>query len=130
MKVRFVGEGAGRDTNSIRFRLRKSDVQLWRKNGAVTDCLRFPIGSWTASLATAESEQIEATIHGGELTIKWPKSEAIAWLDDDTKETMHGLVKFGSDQALTVLIERDGLCADGRDKDDQDVFREFGGVHE
>jgi hypothetical protein len=127
MKVRFVGQNAEKEANSIRLRLRKTDVEKWRKIGQVTDQIVFPGGVWTVTLTNSDSEGIEASMSDGTLTIKWPKQEALAWLADDSQESLKDMVKFDIDKKLSILIERDGLCADGRDRDDLGVFREFGG---
>jgi hypothetical protein len=118
MKLRLEG-------NSIRLRVRKSDINALQKNAAITETLTFPNGDvFHYQLCIHNTTlEIDSQLVGNVLTVSIPLSIATNWMHTDAV----GIEKTLSN-GLFILIEKDFPCTDRPWEDASDTFFEL--VHE
>ncbi|MEN0004165.1 MAG: hypothetical protein AAF798_08480 [Bacteroidota bacterium] len=114
-------------TNSIRLRLRKSDIQLLADTRVVSERLHFPDGSiFMFRLEAKAVAAIQATYAQNTLSIALPLQAAEQWIATEQ-------VGFEVNQALPngeqlhLLIEKDFPCAHRPHEDKSDTFQELVG---
>ena len=115
MKLRLEG-------NSIRLRVRKSDINALMKNEAITEALTFPNGDvFQYKLTTNNTAlDIDAQLVSNVLTISLPRSIATDWMQTDAV----GIEKIVSN-GLFILIEKDFPCTDRPWENTRDTFFEL-----
>jgi hypothetical protein len=115
MKLRLEG-------NSIRLRVRKSDINTLQKNGAITETLTFPNGDvFQYQLAIKNTAlDIESQLISNILTVSIPLSIATDWMQTDAV----GIEKT-LPNGLFILIEKDFPCTDRPWEDTSDTFFEL-----
>ena len=115
MKLRLEG-------NSIRLRVRKSDINALQKNAVITEALTFPNGDvFHYQLQINNSSlNIDAQLISNILTISLPLSIAADWMQTDA-------VGMGKTlpNGLFILIEKDFPCTDRPWEDTSDTFFEL-----
>ncbi|MCI5083979.1 MAG: hypothetical protein MRY78_19935 [Saprospiraceae bacterium] len=106
--------------DSIRMRVRKSDVAKLKADGHVEETLHFPNGEiFRFELMVSEGTRIEAVSATQHLKVSIPSKEATHWLDTDQV----GLeAQLG---ALHLLIEKDFPCAHRPQENKADTFEEL-----
>lgn len=113
MKLRIRG-------NSIRLRLKKSEVEAIGAGESVVEQTRFPGGVLTYRLDVTDDDAIAADFDRGELAIKLPRATAASWANTDEVSLL------GSAGDLSILVEKDFQClAPGHhrpDEDDEDTY--------
>jgi hypothetical protein len=115
MKLRLEG-------NSIRLRVRKSDLSQLTTSGWLTETLVFPNNNvFKYQLKTEENAAtINAQMSAGALTVSIPLSIATLWAASETVSLEHTL-----DSGLYILIEKDFPCKDRANEDKNDTFFEL-----
>jgi hypothetical protein len=115
MKLRLEG-------NSIRLRVRKSDLIKLQKEGAITESLVFPNNlNFNYALRTdGNAETIDAQLSAAAMTVSIPLSMATTWLNSDAVGLEHTL-----ESGLFILIEKDFPCTDRPWEDTSDTFFEL-----
>ena len=115
MKLRLEG-------NSIRLRVRKSDINALQKNAIITEALTFPNGDvFQYQLQINNTTlDIDAQLISNILTISLPLSIAADWMQTDAV----GLEKT-LPNGLFILIEKDFPCTDRPWEDTSDTFFEL-----
>jgi hypothetical protein len=115
MKLRLEG-------NSIRLRVRKSDLSQLATGGMVTETLIFPNNSVLKyQLKTEENAAtIGAQFSADALTVSIPLSIATLWRTSEAVSLEHTL-----DSGLYILIEKDFPCKDRANEDKNDTFFEL-----
>ncbi|MCB0643174.1 MAG: hypothetical protein KDC44_16110 [Phaeodactylibacter sp.] len=112
--------------NSIRIRLRKSELELLRSTGMVRETISFPGGtvfSFELNI-NAQSSEVVADIHNGELDVCLPVEMANQWIDtDQVGIEVEQLLPDG--QQLHLLIEKDFPCQHRPEEDKSDTFIEL-----
>ncbi len=104
MKIRI-------EDNSVRYRLRRSEVDTLAEKGSLWATTNFPEGNFTYGLLAQDGlTELRATYEEGKIILRIPKK----WI-----ETWPGSAKIGfetelkwNDAALHVLIEKDFVCLD------------------
>ncbi len=113
-------------TNSIRMRIRKSELQLLAKGQRITEQIGFGQGVvFTFSLdITTSKKQVVAYFLNNNLIVKLPKAIAKEWINSNQVgiEVKHPIEK---DQNLHILIEKDFPCLDREEEDKSDTFWEL-----
>ncbi len=106
--------------DSIRMRVRKSDVAELQANGRVEESLHFPDGQvFRFVLLVSEGTQLEAISTARSLKVGIPAKDAADWLGTDQV----GLeAQLG---ALHLLIEKDFPCAHRPQENKADTFEEL-----
>jgi hypothetical protein len=118
MKLRCI-------TNSIRLRLRKSELDALMHTGRVTEMIGFPDGSTFAfALLQEEREDLSVQWEGGHLRIILPRIQARQWAATD-QVGIEAFVPLPGDEQLHLLIEKDFPCKDRPDEDKADTFQEL-----
>ncbi|MCB0533064.1 MAG: hypothetical protein H6574_05055 [Lewinellaceae bacterium] len=114
------------EQNSIRVRLRKSEIVQLRVENWLEAAIHFPDGQVFAwELLLEESLQdIAAHFENGRLCVKLPASLAQNWMDTE-EVSMECFIPVGEGHALHVLIEKDFPCKDRPDEDKTDFFTEL-----
>lgn len=106
--------------NSIRLRLRKSDVALLEEDGKVVEYLAFPAGNRLEFVLEIEARsEIALTFEGPILSVHLPKGTAESWINSDQV----GIEKQIG--ALHLLIEKDFPCIHRPHENKADTFQEL-----
>lgn len=119
MKLRIRG-------NSLRLRLKRSEVDRIGAGEAILDATRFPGAVLSYSLrVSSDARQLVAALSGSDVVVTVPASEAKRWASTDDVSLTGSLDLPGGD-ALAILIEKDFACltpGHGRShEDDEDAF--------
>ncbi len=112
--------------NSIRLRLKKSDLKNLMETGKVSESIGFSADTTlTFSLELSQAaEQVYAQFQHNQIIIFLPKSTAHTWAESqqvgiEVEQTL------GGDEALHLLIEKDFPCLDRENEDKSDTFFEL-----
>jgi hypothetical protein len=118
VKLRIRGD-------SIRLRLKQSEVNRIAAGDSVVEETHFPDAVLRFSLKVSGNNDMSASLDGGSLEIRLPKSMAQNWAATDTV-SLHAQQDLPNGGALSLLIEKDFTCLEPgghRDsEDDQDTF--------
>ncbi len=108
--------------NSIRLRLRKSDLQTFASASKVSESVSLGVQRFVYVLA--QSESYGATIEAGQLTISVPRDVATQWINTDQVGISHSII-WESGETLDLLIEKDFPCLGRATEDKSDTFFEL-----
>lgn len=112
-------------TNSIRLRLRKSDLQELSDKQSISDAIAFPNGaSISYTLSINASDFIEATFENNEIIISLPKNKATNWIKSSIVSIEANLT-LQDENKLHILIEKDFPCKDREEENKEDTFWEL-----
>ena len=113
-------------TNSVRIRLRKSEVAELMEKGAIFEKVGFgPEKSFSFSLSQDElSTKVQASISNNNLIVTLPYSLGGTWAKTD-QVGINGKQDIGNSDALELLIEKDYPCVTRPDEDKSDFFGEL-----
>lgn len=105
MKLRIKG-------NSLRFRLSKSEVEVFGKTGRIAETLRF--GSteqdgFCYAIEKTTGDDISASFVDGRITVSVPEGLASRWVESD-EVGIEGSQKLDDQTEMYVLIEKDFVC--------------------
>jgi len=118
MKLRIRG-------NSIRLRLKRSEVARIAAGASVVEETHFPHAVLTYRLDVSDNNHISANLDNGSLAINVPTSKVLDWADTD-EVSMYVEQKLPGNGSLSLLIEKDFGCLEPghhRDcEDDVDTF--------
>jgi len=119
MKLRCVN-------NSIRLRLRKSDIQQLRDEGMVTESVAF--GGNTVLFFSlkieANLEEVKAFFEDQHIQIALPQEKATVWMDSN-QVGIEILQDLEREEKLHLLIEKDFPCLDREEENKGDTFWEL-----
>ncbi len=112
--------------NSIRIRIRKSEIEELKAEGKVVERIQFPLGILFRFALQIEDmkDGVTASLEDNFLRVSIPKAEADAWINSN----LVGIEKHISvpnGEALHVLIEKDFPCLDRPEEDKSDTFWEL-----
>lgn len=114
------------EQNSIRLRLRRSELVQLRAEKWLETAIHFPDGntlSWEL-IVDENRPEMEARFAGNTIQIGIPANLADQWLDTSTV----GIERFqhlGTGAVLHLLIEKDFPCKDRPGEDKSDFFSEL-----
>jgi len=109
MKIRIKG-------NFLRYRLTRSDVALFAKEGYIAERTEFGEQTLTYSLQRSSGGQISATFTNNQITFLMPATMVEEWTSTER-------VGFeGSYGHLHLLIEKDFKCLDDVAEDQSDNY--------
>jgi hypothetical protein len=116
------------EQNSIRIRLRKSEIVQLRAEQWLEAGVHFPGGqAFFWELVVQDSlQEIAAQFAEGRLSVKIPTATAQHWMDTETVN-MECFSPLGDGHALHILVEKDFPCKDRPDEDNADFFTELAG---
>lgn len=114
--------------NSIRIRVRKSDLDKLDQEGQVKE--QINLGGnviFEFSLNKASSTKIiTANLQGSLLSVSLPESSAHHWIHSN-EVGMEITQALSKDESLHILIEKDFPCTDRENEDKSDTFWELAG---
>ena len=114
------------EQNSIRLRLRKSEIVQLRAEQWIESSLHFPGGgvfAWELVLKE-ELTDISSSFSEGRLRVQIPIVTAQKWMDTE-QVSMECFLPLGDGHALHVLVEKDFPCKDRPEEDKTDFFTEL-----
>jgi len=118
MKIRMA-------TNSIRLRVRKSDLAELQKSNRVHDLVEFPTGvSFTFILQIENREDVVAAFNDNQIQVSLPKQKADHWMQS-TDVAIEEHIALSDDKELHLLIEKDFPCLDREEENKEDTFWEL-----
>ncbi len=119
MKFRCTG-------NSIRLRVRKSDLQTLRLLGEIREEVPFAPGqTLSIVLALGEVERLCAGFTAGEVRVEVPRAMAIAWIES-AEVGIEALQETGATVGpLHIKIEKDFPCRHTTESTREDTFYEL-----
>jgi hypothetical protein len=118
MKIRCV-------TNSIRLRLRKSELATLQEQGEVVESINFGPRTLSYRLRVhAALSQSRATFEEDLIDVVLPQAEADRWATTEQVSIEHWL-KLSEGEQLHLLVEKDFPCKDRPEEDQSDTFFEL-----
>jgi hypothetical protein len=115
MKLRIEG-------NSIRLRVKKSDLEKLKTEGIVRESVAFLKGfHFYYELKTDDKiKTIEASFSSGTIAVSIPLSMSDIWIDTEQVG-----IENTAENGFYVLIEKDFPCKTRADEDKNDLFQEL-----
>ena len=112
--------------NSIRIRMRKSELQELQTAGSCSDQVGFPNGNTlTFSISlSSEHDHLRADLSDHTIAIYVPNEVGMQWIETN-KVGMSMEVPLSKDASLSLLIEKDFPCLDRPNEDKSDTFWEL-----
>lgn len=113
--------------NSLRLRLRQTEVARLMETGAIEESIRFLPGSelLTYRLQLSEKATItSASLKGSEVIVEIPAATARHWSGSSTEVGIEAVQPAGAEgtDGLAIIVEKDFACLDGSDADNADTF--------
>lgn len=114
-------------TNSLRLRVRKSDLDTLQKEGSIAEHLVFaPQTSFRFSLHITQGfTEVKAIFEDQEIRVHLPEQQAQAWINSNQVGIQTTQVINEAQEALSILIEKDFPCDDRPNEDKKDTFWEL-----
>lgn len=110
-------------TNSIRVRVRKTDLEQLKANGAVEESVG--LGNFRFQLAVKPGAQtLSAEFADGKVSVFLPRAGAERWIDSD-QVGMEAFWTADSGQTLQLLVEKDFPCVHTPEEDLENTFTEL-----
>jgi len=112
--------------NSIRIRVRKSELILLQKEYRIEESIRFPshIRFQFAVAISEKDKTLQATLEDHNLVLSIPHQEAAQWINSN-QVGIETVLQVSDSERLHVLIEKDFPCLDREDEDKSDTFWEL-----
>ncbi len=111
--------------NSIRLRLRKSDIKKLSENKVLSVSVRFPAGNALIyEIKIEDSPKVSAYFNERLVSIIIPPNLASQWINSEQVGISENL-ELSDVQFLAILIEKDFPCKDRIDEDKSDTFQEL-----
>ena len=112
-------------TNSIRIRIRKSELKTLASDGRLTDTVRLsPQTVFSYALLVHEGPSIKVDYAHNTLTVLLPQKVAAEWMNSDLISIERQLTVSDND-SLHILIEKDFPCKDRDEENFEDFFHEL-----
>jgi hypothetical protein len=111
--------------NSIRFRLKRSEVEQFARTGRVEEKILIGSGDdetfdYVLESTAAVSSPI-ATVTARGIAVQVPSHEVMRWASTD-QVGIEGRQPVDNETSLQILIEKDFACIDGNDHENVDTF--------
>lgn len=112
--------------NSIRYRLRKSEIDTLKEKGVIVESVSFPNGLELKSELHISDliTSCEAGFDGNSIKISLPRDIATQWMKTNQVGIEEDLALPDGAQ-LHILVEKDFPCLDRPDEDKSDTFWEL-----
>jgi len=108
--------------NSIRFRLTKSEVDIFEKAGYLENKTEFGFANFIYAMQVLDGiDSLAATYIGNKLTLFVPLTMQKEWTTTD-KVGFNSIMNTGPGKTLSLLLEKDWACVDKADEDQSDNF--------
>jgi hypothetical protein len=112
--------------NSIRYRLRKSEIDKLKNDGVIAESISFPSGQALKSELhiSDEIKSCEAAFDGNSIKLSLPTDLAKLWINTNQVGIEEDLA-LPDGTHLHILIEKDFPCLDRPNEDKSDTFWEL-----
>ena len=111
--------------NSIRFRLKRGEVEQFARTGRVEEKIISGSGDHQAFGYVLESagkiSSLKATLTPGAIIVQVPPEAVTRWAFTD-QIGIEGEQAVDNQTSLRILIEKDFACIDGTDEENADTF--------
>ena len=114
MKIRIKG-------NSIRYRLTRSEVDRFGKEGMVNESTDFGSGKLQYVLKTANQPAMSAVLSNQTITLLVPQTWAEEWVSTE-RVGYEAHMPLPSGDSLYLLLEKDFVCLDNTTEDQSDNY--------
>lgn len=115
MKIRIRG-------NSVRYRLTRTEVDTFCKNGVYSEQTQFDTHTFTYMLRAKEgATALQASFEAGTITLYLPAEECKVWADSP-KVGYENTVQLKNGNELYLLVEKDFVCMDETVEDQSDNY--------
>lgn len=112
-------------TNSIRLRLRKSDLHSLALHKTIVETVSFPSGmQMTYALNIHNLSEIQADFSNNAMRISIPTQLADSWINSN-EVSIETTLKLDKNEKLHILIEKDFPCKDREEENKEDTFWEL-----
>jgi len=118
MRLRF-------EKNSLRFRLRKSEVEQLTHKGFVKEAIAFPGSTFIYELHVSH-DVIDPTaqLNNNSVIVNIPVGIATEWINTDEVGIYH-VMHVNENETLDITIEKDFPCKSDSEEDKKDTFEEL-----
>lgn len=117
MKLRF-------DHQSLRLRVRRSDLEKLKNNQIVEETIQFPQGALCYRLAIDPmAKAVSARFSAQEIVVELPEQQALAWINSD-EVGIYEQLPAGT-ETLKIILEKDFPCRHVDTDDLADTFTEL-----
>ncbi|MCB9283937.1 MAG: hypothetical protein H6563_07690 [Lewinellaceae bacterium] len=119
MKLRLASD-------TIRIRVRKSDIGLLQKEGRLLESIALPAGPpfEFAVQLDPHKKEMDVSWEGQRLTVWLPAGPAGQWIDSE-QVGMEASLPLAGNAALDVVVEKDFPCQHQPTTDPSDTFHEL-----
>ena len=115
MKIRIKG-------NSVRFRLTKTEVERFCKEGIYEETTLFASNTLIYTLKGKTGiKELEADFLENRIIIYMPEEELLTWANSD-KVGYSNSVDWNDTSSLSLLVEKDFTCLDNTVEDQSDNY--------
>jgi hypothetical protein len=115
MKIRIKG-------NAIRYRLTRSEVETFSKEGYYSETTVFNNNVFTYTLKAIDSiRDLTANFINNTITMYLPTSDSKSWAKNNRVGFEHRML-LENGNTLTLLLEKDFVCLDERGEDESDNY--------
>jgi hypothetical protein len=118
MRLRF-------EKNSLRFRLRKSEVEQLTHQGFVKEAIAFPGSTFIYELHVSDDViDPAAQLNNNLVIVNIPVGIATEWINTDEVGIYH-VMHVNENETLDITIEKDFPCKSDSEEDKKDTFEEL-----
>lgn len=113
-------------TNSIRVRIRKSELNTLAEEGSIKEQVGFghQVSFSFVLFIDHEAQEVHALLNQNTITIHLPTSLAQTWINSQQVSIQASQV-LENEQYLDILVEKDFPCTDRENEDKNDTFWEL-----
>jgi hypothetical protein len=116
MKIRIQG-------NSIRFRLKQTEVKRFSEMGEITETTYFgvlPADKFLFVLKRGSSNDFKISFRTNTVTVEMPAAMCVKWTATDLVG-VEEVITAGA-ESIKVQVEKDFQCMDGTEADNKDAY--------
>ncbi|MEM8528563.1 MAG: hypothetical protein AAGG68_28250 [Bacteroidota bacterium] len=112
--------------NSIRIRVRKSELVSLQHERRIEESIGFPSGVIFRFVVeiSEKAEYLQATFEDQSIVLSIPDRAAIQWMNSN-QVGIENQIQIPDNEKLTLLIEKDFPCLDRENEDKSDTFWEL-----
>ncbi|SHG71089.1 DUF7009 family protein [Flagellimonas flava] len=115
MKIRIRG-------NSVRYRLTRTEVETFCKEGSYSDETQFNTQTFIYRLVAKDGiSGLEASFENNTITIYLPREETEVWAGSP-RVGYENTFQLNNGEALNLLVEKDFVCMDETIEDQSDNY--------
>jgi len=112
--------------NSIRIRIRKSEIEIIKKDNVMEQSISFPSGvvfRFALSIDQSATE-VTAVMNDNRLNLILPSDQAQKWIETN-QVGIESFIQLPDNEKLHLLVEKDFPCLDRPEENWSDTFHEL-----